>query len=212
MPTADPAAGRRIAAPAGPAAPARRLRRAERREQILAAATRAFGRAGFAATSLDDVAAEAGITRVILYRHFESKADMYRAVLDRACARLAERVGTGNYDENSIPALVRAAADDPDGFRLLFRHAAREPQFRDLTDALTTASVDVARESLAGQIPAGPWLEWAARLNPAVATEAVIAWLDAGQPSPGEAPARIAQAIAGVTQAARSIASISNST
>ena len=52
--------------------PVRRLRRAERREQILAAATRAFARADFTATSLDHIAAEAGITRVILYRHFDS--------------------------------------------------------------------------------------------------------------------------------------------
>src|SRR2546422_2175742 len=115
--------------------PVRRLRRAERREQILGAATRAFARAGFTATSLDDVAAEAGITRVILYRHFESKADMYRAVLDRACTRLAETVGTGDYGEDAIAVLVRAAAADPDAFRLLFRHAAREPEFRDQADA-----------------------------------------------------------------------------
>jgi AcrR family transcriptional regulator len=54
-------------------APGRRLRRAERREQILAAATEAFAAAGFAATSLDDVAAQAGVSRAILYRHFDSK-------------------------------------------------------------------------------------------------------------------------------------------
>ncbi|MPZ51108.1 MAG: TetR family transcriptional regulator, partial [Dehalococcoidia bacterium] len=39
-----------------------RLGRRERREQILVAATRAFARTGFEATSLDDVAREAGIT------------------------------------------------------------------------------------------------------------------------------------------------------
>src|ERR687892_920956 len=74
------------------AAGGRRLPRAERRDQILAAATRAFARAGFAATSLDDIAAEAGISRVILYRHFESKTDLYRAVLDRVRARLTAAV------------------------------------------------------------------------------------------------------------------------
>jgi AcrR family transcriptional regulator len=183
--------------------PQRRLRRAERREQILAAATRAFARTGFTATSLDDIAAEAGITRVILYRHFESKADMYRAVLDRACTRLAETVGTGNYGDDAIPTLVRAAAADPDAFRLLFRHAAREPEFRDQADALTTASAEVARRDLAAQISAGPWLDWAARLVPAIAIEAVIAWLDAGQPDPGQAAERIGQVIHGAVQAAQ---------
>src|SRR5262249_24957298 len=73
----------------------------------------------------DDIAAEAGITRVILYRHFDSKTDRNRAVLDRACTRLAETVGTGNYGEDAIATLVRAAATHPDAFRLLFPHAAR---------------------------------------------------------------------------------------
>jgi AcrR family transcriptional regulator len=188
---------------ARPARPVRRLRRAERREQILAAATRAFGRAGFAATSLDDIAAEAGITRVILYRHFESKADLYRAVLDRACARLAETVGDGDYGEDAIPALVRAAAADAGAFRLLFRHAAREPEFRDQADRLAAASAEVARRDLARRIPPGPWLDWAARFVPALTIEAVIAWLDAGQPDPGQAAGRIAQAVHGAIQAAQ---------
>jgi AcrR family transcriptional regulator len=181
--------------------PVRRMRRVERREQILDAATRAFARAGFAATGLDDVAAEAGITRVMLYRHFESKADMYRAVLDRACARLAETVGSDNFDDGSIPALVRAASADPDGFRLLFHHAAREPEFRALVDSLKTVSAEVAHRNLAQRVPAGPWLDWAARVIPAFTTEAVIGWLDAGQPDPGLAADRISQAVHGVIQA-----------
>src|SRR5690606_5605344 len=98
--------------------PAQRMRRAERREQILAAATRAFARAGFAATSLDDIAAETGVTRVILYRHFESKTDLYRAVLDRFCAVLADHVRepVGGFTAAALAGLVGAAAAEPDGF------------------------------------------------------------------------------------------------
>jgi AcrR family transcriptional regulator len=184
-------------------APVRRLRRADRREQILDAATRAFARAGFAATSLDDVAAEAGITRFLLYRHFDSKADMYRAVLDRACRRLEGSVGSDDFDEHSIPALLRAAAADPDAFRLLFRYAAREPEFRDLTDGLTVTATDVARDNLAAQIPDRPWLDWAAHLIPTLTIEAVIAWLDTGQPDPEHAAGRIGAAVHGVIQAAQ---------
>ncbi|WP_219413478.1 TetR/AcrR family transcriptional regulator [Pseudonocardia nigra] len=184
------------------ATPVRRMRRADRREQILGAATRAFARTGFAGTGLDDVAAEAGITRVLLYRHFDSKADMYRAALDRACGRLQERVGDDDFDDRSIPALLRAAATDCDAFRLLFHHAAREPEFRDVVDDLTAASTDVARRNLAPLIPDGPWLDWAARLIPALTVEAVIAWLDAGQPDPEHAAERIGQAVHGVIRAA----------
>ena len=176
----------------------RRMPRAERREQILDAATRAFARAGFAATGLDEIAAEAGITHVILYRHFDSKAALYRAVRDRAGQRLAGATGAG-----AIPALVQAAAADPDGFRLLFRHAAREPEFRELTDSFTALSQEVAERNLARLIPAGPWLAWASRLIPALTAEAVIAWLDTGQPDPGEAAGRIGEVIGGVIAAAR---------
>jgi AcrR family transcriptional regulator len=188
---------------AEPAAPVRRLRRADRREQILDAATRAFARAGFAATGLDDVATEAGITRVLLYRHFDSKADLYRAVLDRACDRLAQRVGSDEFDDRAIPNLLLAAAADPDAFRLLFRHAAREPEFRDLIDRVTTGSVDIARKNLRADIAEGPWLQWAAQLVPALTIEAVISWLDAGQPDPDQAANRIGQAIHGVVRAAQ---------
>ncbi len=182
--------------------PTRRLPRAERREQILVAANRAFARAGFADTSLDDVAEEAGVTRVILYRHFDTKADLYRALLDRACARLAAKVGSDDFGERAIPALLEAAADDPDAFRLLFRFAAREREFRELTDSLHAASTEVARRNLAAQIPDGPWLDWAARLIPTVTTEAVIAWLDTDQPDPAEASERIGAVIQGVIAAA----------
>lgn len=183
------------------AEPVRRMPRAQRREQILDAAVRAFVRAGFAATSLDDVAAEAGITRVLLYRHFDTKADLYRAALDRACARLAEAVGTDDFTENSISALVRAAAADPDGFRLLFRHAAREPEFRDTTDALAATSVEVAHRNLIATVPDGPWARWAASLLPTFTTEAVIVWLDAGQPDPEQAAERIGNAVHGIIEA-----------
>ena len=185
------------------AAPIRRLRRADRREQILDSATRAFAGSGYAATGLDDIAAAAGITRVLLDRHFDSKADMYRAVLDRACRRLEDAVGSDDFDERAIPALLRAAAADPDAFRLLFRHAAREPEFRDVVNGLTTASVDIARRNLAAMIPDGPWLHWASQLIPALTVEAVIAWLDAGRPDPEHAAERITRAVHGVIQAAQ---------
>src|SRR5262245_15608146 len=107
------------------AEPVRRLPRAQRREQILAAATEAFARSGFAATGLDDIATEAGITRVLLYRHFESKTDLYQAVLNRMCARLDAHVEepVGGFSNASLDGLLAAAVESPAGFRLLFQHA-----------------------------------------------------------------------------------------
>lgn len=180
----------------------RRMPRAERREQILDAATRAFARAGFADTGLDVIAAEAGITPVILYRHFASKADLYRAVLESADTRLGEAVGANHFDDASIPALIRAAAADPDAFRLLFRYAAREPEFRDVIDTFRSGSIEIARRHLA-RITDDRWRAWAARLLPTLTTDAVIAWLDAGQPAPDQAAVRIRRVVDAVIKAAQ---------
>ncbi|GAA3194317.1 TetR/AcrR family transcriptional regulator [Nonomuraea roseoviolacea] len=160
----------------------RRMRRAERRQQIIDAAARTFARTGFGATSLEAVAHEAGISKVILYRHFESKTDLYRAVLDRCRERLVEQVGDDHFDAGTIPALVRAAGADPDGFRVLFRYAAREPEFRDVVDSFTATSVELARRELAERIPDPAWAGWAARLAFTVTVEGVLAWLDTGSP------------------------------
>jgi AcrR family transcriptional regulator len=189
-------------AAAGPA-PGQRLGRAARREQILAAATRAFAHSGFAATSLDDVATEAGISCAILYHHFASKTDLYRAVLDRAVARLVGAVGAGNYTPQSVDALIGAAVGDPAGFRLLFQHAAREPEFRPQMEAFRASMATVAYRQLAQIIPEASWARWAAQLAPTVAVEAIIAWLDVGQPDRDQAADRILQALAGLIQAAQ---------
>jgi AcrR family transcriptional regulator len=61
----------------------RRLPVAERRALIVEAAGRLFGEHGYDATRLDDVAAAAGVTKPILYRHFDSKRALYLALLTR---------------------------------------------------------------------------------------------------------------------------------
>ena len=88
--------------------PVRRLTREQRREQILAAATEAFVQSGFAATSLDDIASSAGVTRAILYRHFDSKSELYQSVLDRMCARLEAHVAepVGGFSDDSVDGLA----------------------------------------------------------------------------------------------------------
>lgn len=179
-----------------------RMPRTARREQILGAATDAFARGGFSATSLDDIAREASVSRVILYRHFDSKADLYRAVLDRARARLAAAAHGPDFDAASVDGLVAAAAEDPAGFRLLFEYAAREPEFRDEMERFRAEMVALAHRQLSRAIGDAAWARWAAELAPTVAIEAVLAWLDAGQPDPEHAANRIRQAIMGVVEAA----------
>src|SRR5918999_1941878 len=58
-----------------------------RRLDLLQAADRAIRRAG-PAVSMDDVAAEAGVSRVVLYRYFGDKRGLYQAVAERYVAEL----------------------------------------------------------------------------------------------------------------------------
>ncbi|MFG3691396.1 TetR/AcrR family transcriptional regulator [Micromonospora sp. NPDC047740] len=184
--------------------PGRRLPRAQRREQILAAATEAFARSGFAATGLDEIATEAGITRMILYRHFDSKTDLYQAVLDRMCARLDAHVEepVGGFTDASTDGLLQAAVESPAGFRLLFQHALREPEFNERIEKFRGGITAAAYLQISAVVPDAALARWAAQLAPVVAIEAIIAWLDAGQPDPARAAARVRQTVTEVIGAA----------
>jgi AcrR family transcriptional regulator len=181
-----------------------RLPRAQRREQILDAATEAFARSGFAATSLEDIAAEAGVARMILYRHFDSKTELYRAVLDRMCARLQAHLEepVGGFTDASIDGLLQAAAESPAGFRLLFQHALREPDFKERIEMFRADFTAAAFSQISALVPDEALAWWAAQLTSVVAIEAVIAWLDTGQPGPANAPGRVRLAVMGVIGAA----------
>ena len=60
-----------------------RLSRDARRAEIIEAAGRLFGEHGYDGVRLEDIAAANGVTKPILYRHFESKQALYLALLDR---------------------------------------------------------------------------------------------------------------------------------
>jgi AcrR family transcriptional regulator len=178
------------------------LRRPERRQMLISAAARAFARSGFAATSLEDVAAEAGVTRVLIYRHFDTKADLYRAVLDDVSQRLLQETGgPGRLGPDSIAGLLKVAQETPDAFRLYFRQAALEPEFRGHADWLRAAMRETAEPYLRQELPEVTTRRWAAELIPTVVIEAIIAWLDAGSPHPDRVADTIAGMVAAVIQA-----------
>ena len=59
------------------------------RQAVLKAALRVFSTKGYAATTLEDVAARAGVTRGAVYWHFEGKAELYNALLSDVGSRSA---------------------------------------------------------------------------------------------------------------------------
>ncbi|MFQ5514415.1 MAG: TetR/AcrR family transcriptional regulator [Myxococcota bacterium] len=162
--------------------PARRLSRAQRREAILQGATRAFSAAGFAATSMSDVAAAAGITPLIVYRHFDSKEALYRAALEAASERMEAELATGGEPDGygvGAGSVLRAARQDPAGFRLLWRHAAREPQFASYAERLREQAIERAEAALRERVPREA-LRWAAHAVVGYLVESVLNWLEFG--------------------------------
>lgn len=169
-----------------PLARSRPLPRAERRDAILRGAAEAFARAGYAATSMEDIAAASGITKLIVYRHFTSKEELYRAVLQRVFDRQAEEFVAGYTSQPArgvgARSLLTVAREHPAGFRLLWQHAAREPEFAEYARELREHAVDASRAVLAGRVPAGN-SEWAAHTIVAYLVDAVLNWLEYGDPS-----------------------------
>ncbi len=65
---------------------------AETRAKLIAAGRKAFGEKGYAEASMDDFAAEAGLTRGALYHHFGGKKGLFEAVVRQIDIELAQRL------------------------------------------------------------------------------------------------------------------------
>lgn len=87
------------------------------REKLLAAAFGEIYRRGFQAASLDDILAEAGVTKGALYHHFADKAALGRAVVDEVVRRPVLEAYLAGLDEADDPiaaiqASLRRRAND----------------------------------------------------------------------------------------------------
>jgi AcrR family transcriptional regulator len=161
-----------------------RLGREERRAAILDGATVAFAAGGYAGTSMAEIAAAAGVSHLIVYRHFAGKEELYEAVLQRARATLAAELEVdgafGRYGPTP-GALLAAARADVAAFRVLWRHAAREPEFARLTDAARSTLLRSTSDALRTMV--GPdLLRWASRATVAFLVDAVLVWIEDGEP------------------------------
>ena len=123
------------------AARARRLRTrmtaAERREQLLETARELFAERGFEGTSVEEIAARAGVSKPVVYEHFGGKEGAYAVVVDRETKTLHTAIrdalstpGAGSREllERGAMALLRYIDERPDGFRILSRDPSRDPQ------------------------------------------------------------------------------------
>jgi AcrR family transcriptional regulator len=109
--------------------------------RLLDAATRVFAERGFKAATVDDIAAEAGLSKGTVYWNFESKADLFAALLeqriDEPAEQLMEITRTAAPEETTASAVSAGLAalieEGRDLFLLLHEYwvaAVRDPALR----------------------------------------------------------------------------------
>ena len=101
---------------------------AARREQLLDVGRSLFAERGFEATSVEEIASKAGVSKPVVYEHFGGKEGLYAVIVDREMQKLlgmVEGALTGDHPrhllEQAALALLTYIEEDTDGFRILVR-------------------------------------------------------------------------------------------
>lgn len=128
-----------------------RLPAEQRRVQLLDIARDMFAERGFHATSMDDVANAAGVTKPVLYQHFRSKRALYRELLELVGGQLLAELGRATSAatsgrervERGLTAYFRWVAANPNSFRLMFGASMRnDREFATIVDLTLAAAVE----------------------------------------------------------------------
>jgi AcrR family transcriptional regulator len=101
----------------------------ERREQLISVGRKVFADKGFEASTVEEIASRAKVSKPVVYEHFGGKEGLYAVVLDREIHRLLTGItdalegGTGARQliEAATLALLTYIEDETDGFRILVR-------------------------------------------------------------------------------------------
>ena len=100
----------------------------ERREQLLDVGRRLFAERGLDGTSIEEIAAQAGVSKPVVYEHFGGKEGLYAVVVDREVDRFLTMATTLLSGEDTMEkfevaavTLLRYIEDNSDGFRILVR-------------------------------------------------------------------------------------------
>ena len=102
---------------------------AQRRQQLLDIGRELFGQRGYEATSIEEVAARADVSKPVVYEHFGGKEGLYAVVVDREMQLLLDRftsaLATPGHPrdllERAALVLLEYIEDETDGFRVLVR-------------------------------------------------------------------------------------------
>jgi AcrR family transcriptional regulator len=107
-----------------------RMTATQRREQLIAIGRQLFAERGFDATSIEEIAARAKVSKPVVYEHFGGKEGLYAVVVDREVRALLERITTAltaghprELLEQAALALLDYIEEETDGFRVLVRES-----------------------------------------------------------------------------------------
>ncbi len=168
--------------------------RAELRRDLVAAAIELFRTRGYDDTTIDDIAAVAGVGRRTFFRYFRSKEDAISPDHEAALARLSEIFSAAHPTEPTVALVLRAGetvfdlyTEDPQASVQRFRLTHEVPVLRDRE----SASVDHYRRLFTRHLRQRFAGEVDGELRAAVIGAAVVAahnlalraWLDAGAPA-----------------------------
>jgi AcrR family transcriptional regulator len=141
---------------------ARRLGATERRAQLVATAQRLFGERGYRATTMEDIATAAGVTKPLLYQHFASKRALYLELVHQVSDELLETLGAAygrangprETVENGYRAYFELIVTHEDAFRLLFgRQAPDDPELSSAVRQVETAVIEVIQAQMPSDLP-----------------------------------------------------------
>jgi AcrR family transcriptional regulator len=100
----------------------------QRREQLVQVGRSLFAEKGFDGTSIEEIAARAGVSKPVVYEHFGGKEGLYAVVVDREMSDLMDRLTAAlsagsprELAERSALALLTYIEEQADGFRILSR-------------------------------------------------------------------------------------------
>ena len=117
-----------------------RLSGADRRVQLMDVARAVFARHGYDATSIEEIAREAGVTKPVVYEHFGSKEGIHAAVVTREMDLLVTLVSAGiaqgtprQLFEAAVLAYLTYVDENPDGFAVLTRDGSTAHARRGMT-------------------------------------------------------------------------------
>lgn len=126
------------------------------RHALLDAAERVFQRKGVSATSLADIAAEAGTTRGAIYWHFQDKADLFNAMMERVTLPLEHALHTSarEGDDDALQAMraalmqvLRSTAHDPQT-RRVFEVATHKVEYVDSLGSVRARHLQIRNDCL----------------------------------------------------------------